>query len=64
MTGLDDRIVGISTHHLRAVPRTIAVAGGDRKVGAVCAALLGNQVDYADVAIALNAKVRVPMASA
>jgi DNA-binding transcriptional regulator LsrR (DeoR family) len=41
VTGLNDRIVGISAHDLRAVPRTIAVAGGDRKIGAVRAALLG-----------------------
>ena len=41
VTGLDDRVVGISTADLRAVPRTIAVAGGDRKIGAVRAALLG-----------------------
>jgi DNA-binding transcriptional regulator LsrR (DeoR family) len=40
-TGLDERIVGISTADLCAVPRTIAVAGGDRKEGAIRAALLG-----------------------
>lgn len=44
-TGLDDRVVGISEPQLRAIPRTIAIAGGRRKFEAIRAALLGDWID-------------------
>ena len=42
---LDDRVIGINFEELRAVPRVVAVAGGDRKVVAIRGALLGGHVD-------------------
>ena len=38
---LDDRVVGITADAMRAVPRRVAVAGGDRKYTAIRAALRG-----------------------
>jgi DNA-binding transcriptional regulator LsrR (DeoR family) len=38
-TPLDDRVIGMSTEELRAVPRVIAVAGGQAKTTAIDAAL-------------------------
>lgn len=38
-TPLDDRVIGMSTEELRAVPRVIAVAGGKAKTTAIDAAL-------------------------
>jgi len=38
---LDDRVLGIGAETLRAVPRRVGVAGGQRKWGAIRAALLG-----------------------
>ena len=43
--GVDGRIVGISAERLRAVPRKIGVAGGERKQQAVLAAARGGWVD-------------------
>jgi DNA-binding transcriptional regulator LsrR (DeoR family) len=43
--GLDDRVIGIAIPELRAVPRTVAVAGGQRKFGAIRAALAGGWVN-------------------
>lgn len=42
---LNDRIVGIEPHQLRAVPNKIVIAGGPRKVAAVRAAVTGGWVD-------------------
>ena len=44
-TELDRRVVGISTEDLRAVPRTVGIAGGERKYEAIRAALRGHWVD-------------------
>jgi DNA-binding transcriptional regulator LsrR (DeoR family) len=40
-SSLDDRVVGITHQTLRAVPRRVAVAGGERKYTAIRAALRG-----------------------
>ncbi len=40
-SSLDDRVVGITHEALRAVPRRVAVAGGERKYTAIRAALRG-----------------------
>lgn len=40
-SALDDRVLGIGADLLRAVPRRVGVAGGERKWGAIRAALLG-----------------------
>jgi DNA-binding transcriptional regulator LsrR (DeoR family) len=45
---LDDRVIGMSFSELQAVPRVVAVAGGDRKVAAIRSCLLGS---YAKVLI-------------
>jgi DNA-binding transcriptional regulator LsrR (DeoR family) len=42
---LDDRVIGMTLDELRAVPRVVGVAGGDRKVAAIRGALLGKHVD-------------------
>lgn len=42
--GLDERIIGISPDTFRAIPRRIAVAGGDRKVAAIRGALRGGWI--------------------
>lgn len=42
---LNDRVLGVSVDELRRVPRRIAVAGGERKVDAIWAALRGQWVD-------------------
>lgn len=42
---LDDRVIGISSDQLRAVPRKIGVAGGERKVEAIRAAVTGGWLD-------------------
>ncbi len=56
---VDDRLMGMSAHQIRAVPRRIAVAGGLPKVRAIRAALLGGWVSVlitdSDVAEALLA---------
>lgn len=44
-TELDDRVLGIDTETLRAVPRLVAVAGGRRKYTAIRAALVGGWVN-------------------
>jgi DNA-binding transcriptional regulator LsrR (DeoR family) len=45
ISSLEQRVIGITTDELRAVPRVIGVAGGSSKVGAIRAALLGKWVD-------------------
>ena len=40
-TALDERVIGISASTLRAIPRKIGVAGGERKYAAIRAALRG-----------------------
>lgn len=45
MSTLEGRVMGITADELRAVPRVIAVAGGNSKIGAIRAALLGKWVD-------------------
>ncbi|MFC6065417.1 sugar-binding transcriptional regulator [Streptomyces ochraceiscleroticus] len=42
---LDDRVVGITTDQLRAVPRTVGIAGGRRKRDAIRGALRGGLID-------------------
>lgn len=42
---LDQRVVGITPKEMRAVPRTIAVAGGGRKFSAIRGALRGGWMD-------------------
>jgi DNA-binding transcriptional regulator LsrR (DeoR family) len=42
---LEDRVIGISGTQLRAIPRTIGIAGGARKVDAIRAAALGGWID-------------------
>ena len=42
---LEDRVIGISSSQLRAIPRTIGIAGGARKVDAIRAAALGGWID-------------------
>jgi DNA-binding transcriptional regulator LsrR (DeoR family) len=42
---LDERVIGITLHELKAVGRCIAVAGGARKVSAIRAALRGGWVN-------------------
>jgi DNA-binding transcriptional regulator LsrR (DeoR family) len=44
-TELDKRVVGISSEDLRAVPRTVGIAGGERKFEAIRAAVRGHWVD-------------------
>jgi DNA-binding transcriptional regulator LsrR (DeoR family) len=41
VTPLDDRVIGISLEQLKRTPRSIGVAGGERKVPAIRAALAG-----------------------
>jgi DNA-binding transcriptional regulator LsrR (DeoR family) len=43
-TSLDDRVVGIELEQLRRVPRIVAVAGGEGKVDAIHAALVGHWI--------------------
>jgi DNA-binding transcriptional regulator LsrR (DeoR family) len=42
---LEERVIGISSAQLRAIPRTIGIAGGARKVDAIRAAALGGWID-------------------
>jgi DNA-binding transcriptional regulator LsrR (DeoR family) len=42
---LDQRVVGISTEDLKAIPRKVGVAGGERKYEAIRSAVLGRWVD-------------------
>jgi DNA-binding transcriptional regulator LsrR (DeoR family) len=44
-TELDKRVVGISSEDLRAVPRTVGIAGGERKFEAIRAAARGHWID-------------------
>ncbi|WP_152365611.1 sugar-binding transcriptional regulator [Microlunatus speluncae] len=44
-TPLNDRVVGIASEQLRAVPRVIGIAGGERKVEAIRAAASGGWID-------------------
>jgi DNA-binding transcriptional regulator LsrR (DeoR family) len=44
-TELNNRVVGISSEDLRAVPRTVGIAGGRRKFDAIRAAVRGQWVD-------------------
>lgn len=44
-TELHDRVLGISSHDLRLVPRKVGIAGGERKFAAIRAAVLGHWVD-------------------
>jgi DNA-binding transcriptional regulator LsrR (DeoR family) len=41
---LDERVIGMSFAELKAVPRVVAVAGGDRKVAAIRGCLMGGYV--------------------
>jgi DNA-binding transcriptional regulator LsrR (DeoR family) len=45
-TTLDDRVIGLTLEQLRQVPRSIAVAGGERKVTAIRGALTGRLVSH------------------
>jgi len=45
VTGLDERVLGISREQLQAIPRRVAIAGGARKHEAIRAAASGNWVD-------------------
>ncbi|AEG44481.1 sugar-binding transcriptional regulator [Isoptericola variabilis] len=42
---LDDRVIGIEPDALRAIPRRIAVAGGERKIAAIRGALRGRWIN-------------------
>lgn len=42
---LDKRVIGIAVDDLRAIPRRVAVAGGDRKYSAIRASLLGGWIN-------------------
>ncbi|WBU37925.1 sugar-binding transcriptional regulator [Homoserinibacter sp. YIM 151385] len=44
-TALDGRVLGIPAGPLRGIPRTVAVAGGERKLAAIRAAALGGWID-------------------
>ncbi len=45
VTALDERVVGIDADALRAIPRRVGIAGGERKRDAVRAAVLGGWVN-------------------
>jgi DNA-binding transcriptional regulator LsrR (DeoR family) len=42
---LDERVIGIPLVELKALPRVVGVAGGERKATAIRGALLGGYVD-------------------
>jgi len=42
---LDERVIGMNIDELRAVPRVVAVAGGNRKVAAIRSCLLGGCIN-------------------
>jgi DNA-binding transcriptional regulator LsrR (DeoR family) len=42
---LDDRVMGIPPERLRSIPRRVGIAGGERKLSAIRAALLGGWVN-------------------
>jgi DNA-binding transcriptional regulator LsrR (DeoR family) len=44
-TELDDRVVGIDRQTLRSVPRVVGIAGGERKIEAIRAAVRGHWID-------------------
>lgn len=44
-TPLDERVIGMTTEELRAVPRVIALAGGQPKTAAIAAALKSGALD-------------------
>lgn len=44
-SSVDERLIGISEHDLKSIPRRIGVAGGVRKLSAVRAALVGGWVN-------------------
>jgi DNA-binding transcriptional regulator LsrR (DeoR family) len=41
---LDDRVIGITLPEIKAIPKVVAVAGGNRKVAAIKAALMGGYI--------------------
>ena len=43
-TELDERVIGMTLDQLQKVPRSIAVAGGKRKVSAIKGALAGSLI--------------------
>jgi DNA-binding transcriptional regulator LsrR (DeoR family) len=45
-TPLDDRVIGLDLDQLRRIPRSIAVAGGERKAPAIKAALTGGLMSH------------------
>ena len=45
-TALDDRVIGMSMEQLRAVPRVVALAGGQKKTDAIAAAVRSGAIDY------------------
>ena len=44
-TELHDRVLGISSEDLLAVPRKVGIAGGSRKLAAIRGAALGGWID-------------------
>jgi DNA-binding transcriptional regulator LsrR (DeoR family) len=42
---LDDRVIGITLQEVKAIPRVVGLAGGERKVPAIRGALLGGYLD-------------------
>ena len=55
-TELHERVLGISSDDLRAVPRTVGIAGGPQKLAAIRGAALGGWIDVliTDVSTARN----------
>ncbi|NTV40255.1 MAG: sugar-binding transcriptional regulator, partial [Demequinaceae bacterium] len=45
VTDVNARVIGISSDDLRAVPRKIGIAGGDRKLEAIRGAVSGGWID-------------------
>lgn len=44
-TALDERVIGMELEQLRAVKRSVGIAGGQRKLAASCGALLGRYIN-------------------
>jgi len=61
-SSFDDRVVGISVPQLLAVPRRVAVAGGERKEAAILGAVTGGLVNVlvTDVATARRLLAAAP----